>query len=134
MLTRKNPTLLTPTVIDDMFSDPFSMIASDIRGLMRDLPTINSATVCDKRISYEQKDNKHLVTFEVPGYSKEDLEVTYDGEILSVKGKKEERKLNFALSIPEMNSETVVAECKNGLLHVTLEKSKVNNVKVIKIK
>ena len=73
----------------------------------------------DRTCLWEEKEGKYLLKLEVPGYGKEDLSIEAKDLGLYITGK----NLDFKVSLPQKaNLETIKAECKNGILSLTLEK------------
>lgn len=106
---------------------PFSKLTSEIRGLV---PAVD---VIDEEKAYR-------VTAELPGLSEKDIEVTKDGDLLTIKGeKKEEREetekgyflserhfgsIERSLRLPEgIDDSKIEARFENGVLTVTLPKT-----------
>ena len=92
------------------------------------------------RINLYELDNELLLTAELPGTRKEDLELTIAGGILTIRGQREDpvgipedkfrRQERFrgswqrSLSIPErVREEELTAEFSNGILKVHLPKA-----------
>lgn len=105
------------------------------------------------RIDISEKDDKVLVTAEVPGVDKKDLKLTLQDNILTIEGEKKneivtedkkcyrrERKFGSfkrTFTLPfEVESDKVNAEFNNGILTIKLDKvqPQVPDEKVIKIK
>ena len=78
----------------------------------------------------DKKSNKYVLTFTVPGHSRQDLDVSYTRKngALTVKSKaKDENNLNvfYSYTLPfDINEDTIKASCIDGLLTVTVEKLK----------
>ena len=106
---------------------PFSKLTSEIRGLV---PAID---VVDEEKAYR-------VTAELPGLAEKDIEVTKDGDLLTIKGeKKEEREekdkgyflserhfgsVERSLRLPEgIDDARIEARFENGVLTVVLPKT-----------
>ena len=92
--------------------------------------------------SYKYKDN--VLTINVPGFSKDDLEITLEDNILKIQGSKkiDDEDLmiekEFRISSELLNTisvDSITADVKDGRLKVTLpkknEESKVKKVKVL---
>ena len=106
---------------------PFSRLTSEIRGLV---PAVD---VIDEEKAYR-------VTAELPGLTDKDIEVTKDGDLLTIKGEKkeehEEKEKGYFLSerhfgsverslrLPEgIDDSKIEAKFENGVLTVTLPKT-----------
>ena len=119
---------------------PFSKLTSEIRGLV---PAVD---VIDEEKAYR-------VTAELPGLTEKDIEITKDGDLLTIKGEKkeehEEKEKGYFLSerhfgsverslrLPEgIDDSKIEATFENGVLTVTLPKTPeaVSKPKTIAIK
>jgi len=106
---------------------PFSKLTSEIRGLV---PAVD---VIDEEKAYR-------VTAELPGLTEKDIEVTKDGDLLTIKGEKkeehEEKEKGYFLSerhfgsverslrLPEgIDDSKIEAKFENGVLTVILAKT-----------
>jgi HSP20 family protein len=106
---------------------PFSKLTSEIRGLV---PAID---VIDEEKAYR-------VTAELPGLSEKDIEVTKDGDLLTIKGEKKEEheekdkgyflserhfgSVERSLRLPDgIDDSKIEAKFENGVLTVTLPKT-----------
>lgn len=106
---------------------PFSKLTSEIRGLV---PAVD---MVDEEKAYR-------ITAELPGLSEKDIEVTKDGDLLTIKGeKKEEREekdkgyylserhfgsIERSIRLPEGVDDTKIeAKFENGVLSVVLPKT-----------
>ncbi|MHA1989289.1 MAG: Hsp20/alpha crystallin family protein [Promethearchaeota archaeon] len=112
-------------------------------------------TYPDDGVKFDVKeyDDKVEMVAEVPGYSKKDIKIEYDNEVLTISGKVEEKKeenvkylykeiksrqfeRNFKIGKHlHLDASAVDAEFKEGRLHVTLPKVELEDAKkTIKIK
>lgn len=106
---------------------PFSKLTSDIRGL---IPAVDMV----------EEEKAYRVTAELPGMSDKDIEVTKDGDLLTIKGeKKEEREekekgyflserhfgaVERTLRLPEgIDDARIEAKFENGVLTIILPKT-----------
>jgi len=106
---------------------PFSKLTSDIRGLV---PAID---VVDEEKAYR-------VTAELPGLADKDIEVTKDGDLLTIKGEKKEERaekekgyflserhfgsVERSLRLPEgIDDSKIEAKFENGVLTIVLPKT-----------
>lgn len=107
------------------------------------------------KVDYKEKDNRIMVTAEIPGVDMNDIEVIVDTHALTITGEKKEeeeredhehgfhtceRKFgSFRRIIPlpyEIDRQNVEATFKNGVLRITMPKFKeaFKNVKKVEIK
>ena len=84
-----------------------------------------------------EKDGSSTINVVVPGFSKEDLELSAKDNTLSLKDKKESgKKLTRYWKLGDnIDVENIIAECKNGILTIKLPlKQKEENLHTIIIK
>jgi HSP20 family protein len=98
---------------------------------------------------FDSKDNV-LVKVDIPGMKKEDMEISVDGDTLTIKGEKKEEteskdkgyvkterffgSFNRALSLPaEIEENKVKASYKDGVLEIILPKKEEQKPKQIKV-
>ena len=82
-------------------------------------------------------DNKNntVVTLDVPGYEADSLDVSISDGILTMKGEKEGRSFVQSVTVgPNINIATIEATCKDGILTVTLPKTKKKEPTKIEVK
>lgn len=75
----------------------------------------------------EFKEGKKVYHYELPGSSKEDIQVSIDGHYLKVKGKsgvnkREVEYVNYLPNIPD--KEDVSCKLENGILVITIARNK----------
>jgi HSP20 family protein len=90
-------------------------------------------------------DNEYTLIAEVPGLTKDQLNITYENGVLSVEANYEEKKeedcccclragkFSKAYRISDINSEGIKAELKDGILKVELPKAESAKPRKIKI-
>lgn len=92
------------------------------------------------RTNVQETDNAFVLTLEMPGLSREDVEVSYESDTLIVKGEKEEKsekkeekgvvrreyhtRFERSFNVHGIDPEQVSAKMENGILVVTLPKSR----------
>lgn len=78
--------------------------------------------------SYQIRKNGTMV-LEVPGFSKEDLQIELEGDVISIKGKKEilgcnyEIDKKFVVNSDLLSGDPITAKVENGLLMIDFKKS-----------
>lgn len=124
----------SPSLMDELFNNNF---LSDF---------FNWESVWDRpdipAVNIEETDKEYKIELAAPGLSKEDLKVSVDDGVLTVSSemKKEEkdekegkyvrrefsyRSFSRSFSLPEnTNAENIAASFKNGVLHISLPKTK----------
>lgn len=65
------------------------------------------------------KDGVATVSYEVPGIPKDKLVVSWKDQILSVSGKHEARSVSYKVSMTDIDTSTLKAECQDGILTVS---------------
>lgn len=102
-------------------------------------------------LDVSERDDAVVVRAETPGMKPEDIDISVQGNTLTISGEKSEREedkgedhyvserrygsFRRAVSLPsEVDSEKVQAECKDGVLTVTLPKSEKARAKRIPVK
>ena len=134
--------------------DPFYPIRHEIEKSFFDFftPAVrNTAGYIEPAVDVVEQDENIIVKAQVPGIPKENIVIEVNGDQLTIKGEhkqeKEEKKENFyrqeiqygsfyrIIDLPsEVDKENANAELKNGVLEVTLKKSKALSPKKIEIK
>ena len=117
------------STIDQFFSDLWG----------GDLRTLQHVSVFSPKVDIEERDDELRLAAELPGLEDKDFEVTIDGDLLTIKGKKElERDVsregvsmveradgsferNFRVAW-DVDPESVRASFKNGVLEVVVPK------------
>ncbi len=134
--------------------DPFYPIRSEIEKNFFDFfnPVArNTAGYIEPAVDVVEQDENIVVKAQVPGIPKENIIIEANGDQLTIKGEhkqeKEEKKENFyrqeiqygsfyrIIDLPSaVDKDNANAELKNGVLEVTLKKSKALSPKKIEIK
>lgn len=86
----------------------------------------------------DEDQNAFYLLVEMPGVSKENLEISFENQYLTIKAKakigKNNKKIEKAFTLPEnTDKETIEAALKDGILTITMHKNQ-NKVKNIPIK
>jgi len=99
-----------------MIFDELEVIPSFIKNVKRGVESI--------------RPGKDILVFEVPGFTKEDLNITIDGYVMRIQGKKEIYGKNYEIDqrmiLPmEMldSSNPITAKVENGILCINLKKT-----------
>lgn len=134
-LARRNENTLSPVsafdrLFDDMLS-PLSIWREPFGGvglassILNDLSFTNKARTPVRKTTLENGALK--LEFDVPGLAKEDLQVSYENDIVEVSSTKKEETENKYSSVsysyriwaPELDVETIEATCDKGVLTLT---------------
>ena len=111
----------------DMWMDMLSQIENDERGAQWNRS--------QKKVGVEDRENTIVLTADLPGVEKKDIELTVYSESVSFKASTEERSYDFGQSFDfELDPDGVKATFNNGVLDVTIKKVKPSSGKIIKIK
>ncbi|HLK11103.1 MAG TPA: Hsp20/alpha crystallin family protein [Candidatus Binatia bacterium] len=128
---------------DDLFDDLFRDVF--FRG-----PMLEEAAVVEPAVDVAESDGEVTVKMEVPGVEKDQLHLTVSDDRLTVRGESrkesEEKRKNYyrqeirygafqrTVSLPvEVDGTKARAELKNGMLSITLPKSKQPKAQEIKV-
>jgi HSP20 family protein len=102
-------------------------------------------------VDIEEDDKAYLVTMDLPGLDKKEVDIKLDGDALTVSGEKKNEKnekgknyhriersygkfqRSFRLN-DDVNREQIEAKFKNGVLHLTLPKAEKAQPKQIEVK
>jgi HSP20 family protein len=127
--------------IDRLFEDPFSLLTDNTSFFQDWSPSVDI---------YEDKD-KYVVKAELPGMRRDDIEVSMNGDTLTISGerKQEEEKkegqnyrserffgrFQRSITLPaEVQANKIDASYKDGILTITLPKSEAAKPKQIPVK
>lgn len=120
------------SIFDSHFPFPFPMLLESSPSTLRKLARSSKGNY--PRINMSNIDGALLVTAELPGLSREDIEVTFDGDYLVISGERTLEKDvdtqyaeitsgSYSRSIqipPTVNKDAVSATYKDGMLRLTL--------------
>ncbi len=113
----------------DPFTDFFDDFFSPMRSLRNDT----------FKVDVEAKDDKYLITADLPGVKKNELKVSYDEQTLHIAVEREESKeedekkylhkerrytsMRRSLYLPDVEPSSIKASLKDGILHIDAAKS-----------
>ena len=137
LATRSDPRGMSLPAPARLFSE-FDRIFGDLWGNFAPTTASDNLTTAIMRLDIRETDDCVVVFAEVPGVEADDIEVTLNGDILSLAGEKkmesaEEGTLHYSerafgrfrrdIQIPvEVDPDHIQAEYHNGVLTVTLQK------------
>lgn len=126
---RENPLTTFRSMFDEFFNEPFfRMTDRDLTG--RVWP----------RVDITEKEGKFLIRADLPGIKKEDIDVSVEGEVLTISGVKEQAEIREeeaeyshlertygsfcrSFTLPDyVDKENVEATYSNGVLELSLNK------------
>lgn len=97
-----------------------------------------------------ETDKSYVATFDVPGIKRDDIDITFENQVLTISIKAEEEKegedrryrvrerryeqSSRSFHLPDADSEGIKADIANGVLTVTANKNKQSQAKKIAIK
>jgi len=124
-------------IVNEILNAPLSEVLSDA-----------PKTHARPASNIKEEDNAILIELAIPGFSKSDVQITIDKDLLTVSADKEEdadvkfkrREFNYnkfkrAFKLSEkVDQESITAEVKNGILAITLSKKAEEPAKTIEIK
>jgi HSP20 family protein len=108
-LSKRNGSCLPSvrSIIDDFFNS--DQLFDNIR---------SSSVYCTS----ENKDSYNF-SLDVPGFSKDDLEINLDKSVIHILGEKENRMISFQFYLPEgADTEKIKATTKDGVLTIEISK------------
>lgn len=124
------------------FQNPWSLV-SDMRPIEREL--------FQPHMDMEENENYYLMTIDLPGVKKEDIQINLNGNVLTVSGerkrtetvtdkngsRREERsfgKFQRSFTLPDtVNAEKIEANLENGVLSLALPKAEAAKPRTIQI-
>ena len=111
----------------DMWMDMLSHIENDERSEVWNSKVQRVGTI-------EEKDDSIILTADLPGVEKKDIELSVHSDSVAFKVSTEDRNYDFGQSFDfELNPEGVKATFNNGVLDVTIMKIEPSEGKIIKI-
>lgn len=116
----------------------------------KEFPT-QEMTYWEPKIDVKEKDSTYVIRADIPGVNPKAIEINFENGILTIKGKKEsetkEEKENYvrverssgsfyrAINLPEVtDTSKIEAKSKNGVLEITVPKTKKSSAPKIQIK
>ena len=82
----------------------------------------------------KSSDDVYTIEAALAGFSKDDIEITADQEVLIVKAKKEERNKSFSIKLNSLvNPSDITSKMDNGLLTITMPKKQIKESFAVKI-
>ena len=111
----------------DMWTDLLSQIENEERGVKWNRSQKRVGTI-------EEREDCIVLTADLPGVEKKDIELSVQSESVSFKATTEDRDYDFGQSFDfELNPDKVKATFNNGVLDVTINKVAPSKGKIIKI-
>lgn len=138
--------------IFDRFSDGFESVSLQPFQTMEKLWGANVSGFASLAVDVSESDKAYTITAEVPGVEEKDIEVSVDGDVLVIKGRKEQKREekdnshylsersygNFQrmFSLPrDAENAKVEARFQNGVLTVSVPKTaKTQDVRKVEVK
>jgi HSP20 family protein len=118
--------ILFDSLLEDSFFRPFNLLKTNNFNMLRHIP-----------LNVEEKEAKYIITAELPGINKEEINVTLKDGLLNIEVSSESKKedvnytlkeicyayKNRSISIPKgIKEDQVIASMKDGLLTIQIEK------------
>lgn len=131
--------------VDDLFNRLWFFEGGD------QSPTLVKETEFAPAVNIEETENEIVVTIDLPGIDPKDVDISLENNVLTIKGERkeeqEEKKKNFhrverfygtflrSLTLPDMvDSEKITAFSKDGVVAITLPKTKESLHRKIEVK
>lgn len=79
----------------------------------------------DKVNNWKEDENNYYMNFDLPGFSKDDIELTIEKDMISLSAKnKNRREVQYMISSPAgIDTKGITANLENGVLSITLPKA-----------
>ena len=108
--------------------DPFDDIFNEIERMMENVMGYGDERVdvggADTHVDVHEYDDRLRVVADLPGVSKEEIELQCDGDVLSIRATGESRTYDERVRLPASVDETSgSATYNNGVLEVTFERA-----------
>ena len=130
------------SIFDDFLNDFYSPTSSSSQRIRGEL---------SPRLDISETDSDYHIDVEMPGIDQKEIDIKLDNNILTIRGKKEEKsdskERNYyvkeryygsfqrSITLPtNMNAEDIDARFLNGVLHLKIPKKQQENAKKIEIK
>jgi len=82
----------------------------------------------------KSSDDVYTSEFELAGFSKKDVKITADNDIIKIEAKNEDRHKSFSIALNDLVSPSdITSKMSNGLLKVTMPKKQVKDSISIKV-
>lgn len=89
----------------------------------------------ERRFTVSEEDDSYTFSLELPGYKQSHLDVSIEGDVLTVTAKKEESSYSNSVTIPEgVDSEKTEAKLEDGILTIKLFKAEQSKPRKITVK
>lgn len=125
--------------LDDLFGER----SSSFLPTLFDMPSVQGRFDC----RVDEEEDEYIATFEVPGFSPEEIKVDVTGNMLCVSAECDQEKAEGRHSVsrrmdrvqrtimlpPDTNTEEIKAHYENGILHVCIPKSESSKRRSIQI-
>jgi HSP20 family protein len=155
---RRSPSMIEPYKPADVwmeFDRVFERFRRDFESILwpqeRGFPSMGELETKIPSVDLEDKGDKFIMTAEVPGFKKDEVEISICGDLVEISGNKDTKKdektkayvkqerssesFYRAMTLPEeVKFEEVSADLKDGLLEITLPKKNPKPRKKINIK
>lgn len=84
---------------------------------------------------FKKEDDRYMIEIDVPGFGKDDIDIQISDNIMSLKGEKGKRIVDYSVEIPEKTDYTKgEATIKDGVLKVVLPVAESSKPRQITIK
>jgi len=113
--------MLTLTPYNDFFNDAFDTLLT--RSNLKQLP------------DYKVDNDELKMSFDVPGFSKKDLDISVENSVIYIKGKTDTREISKQYKVgSDWDLSKTDATVQDGVLNVSIPKLEEKKKKVIEIK
>jgi HSP20 family protein len=117
LITRDGLSLTRPKGVDDWFNNMFRPLNYSWSNFIKD------------------ESGNYVGEFDIPGFGEGDIDIVVDDGIITLKGQKESRKVNYSMPVPKgVDCSRGEALIKNGVLKIILPIAESAKPKQIKVK
>lgn len=106
LYSNRNFDRLFDNMLMDVFEYPYGIKASNLPIIKNDIAT---------------------VSYDVPGIPKDKIKINWKDDVLYIEGKTDVRSIKQSVSLPDIDTSTLKAECVDGILTVTAQLKKHND-------
>ena len=93
----------------------------------------NQSNYYSKEIDFSETDSDYVLTLDLPGFDKKEIELSTENHFLGIEAKNDTRSFSKSYDISNLDYESVDAQLNNGVLTLTFQKSETTAKQLIKL-